>query len=89
LRWHYSYYLYGTSFELRWWESGDHMRQEVLRTPERAQYIVLPDWRTLEPDAPGLYFKLLYQAHRDDESVSLSLYRVFPVEDGSLSGGAT
>jgi 4-amino-4-deoxy-L-arabinose transferase-like glycosyltransferase len=87
LRWHYSYYLYGTGFELRWWESGMHMEREVMRTPDRAQYVVLPDWRTLEPDAPGLCFELLYQAHREDETVSLSLYRVYPRLSGCLCAG--
>jgi len=89
LRWHYSYYLYGSTLEQRWWESGEHLQREVLRTPERVQYIVLPDWRVLEPDAPNLHFELLYQAHRKDESVSLSLYRVYPVDRESLPGGTT
>jgi hypothetical protein len=78
LRWHYSYYLHGTSFELRWWESGEHMQREALRTPNRVQYVVLPGWRTLEPEAPELRFELLYRAHRKDHSVSLSLYQVYP-----------
>ncbi len=76
LRWHYSYYLYGTSFELRWWQSGEHLRREAVRTPERAQYIVLPDWHTLEPYAEGLTFHLLYEAHRQDGTVSMRLYRI-------------
>jgi hypothetical protein len=84
LRWHYSYYLHGTAFELRWWESGEHMQREALRSPERVQYVVLPDWRTLEPEAPLLHFELLYQARRQDGSVSLSLYRVHPQLLGSL-----
>jgi hypothetical protein len=78
LRWHYSYYLYDAGFELRWWESEEHLRREALRTPERAQYIVLPDWRTLEPDVEGIAFQPLYQAHRRDGSVSLTVYRVEP-----------
>jgi 4-amino-4-deoxy-L-arabinose transferase-like glycosyltransferase len=82
LRWHYSYYLHDTTFELRWWESGEHLRQEAFRTFDRAQYIVLPDWRTLEPDAPGLRFELLYRARRQDDSVSLSLYRILPQVQG-------
>jgi 4-amino-4-deoxy-L-arabinose transferase-like glycosyltransferase len=87
LRWHYSYYLYGSTFELRWWESGEHMQREVLQTPQRVQYVVLPDWRNLEPDAPGLHFELLFQARRKDESVSFSLYRVYSVEGELLSRG--
>ena len=77
LRWHYTYYLHGTDFELRWWESGEHLQREVLRTPERTQYIVLPDWRTIEPDAPALEFVPVYETRRRDGSVSL---RVFLVE---------
>ena len=77
LRWHYSYYLYGTSFELRWWQSAEHLRQEAMRTPDRAQYIVLPDWHTLEPYAEGLTFHLLYEAHRQDGTVSMqSMYQI-------------
>jgi 4-amino-4-deoxy-L-arabinose transferase-like glycosyltransferase len=87
LRWHYTYYLHGSTFELRWWESGEHMQREVLRTPDRVQYLVLPEWRTLDPDAPGLCFQLLYQARRRDSSVSLTLYRVTPCLLGlSLDG---
>lgn len=76
LRWHYSYYLYGTSFELRWWQSAEHLRQEAMRTPDRVQYIVLPDWRTLEPYAEGLTFRLLYEAHRQDGTVSMQLFQI-------------
>jgi len=76
LRWHYTYYLYDTDFELRWWQSGEHLRREATRTPERAQYIVLPDWRTLEPDAEGVHFEPVYETRRRDDSVSLRVYRV-------------
>jgi hypothetical protein len=87
LRWHYSYYLYGTSFELRWWQSAEHLRQEAMRTPDRAQYIVLPDWATLEPYAEGLTFHLLYEAHRQDGTVSMRLYRIkVHLESGLLRG---
>jgi hypothetical protein len=78
LRWHYTYYLYDTDFELRWWESGEHLRREALRTPERAQYIVLPDWRTTEPDTEGIALRPLYETRRQDGSVSLTVYRVEP-----------
>jgi 4-amino-4-deoxy-L-arabinose transferase-like glycosyltransferase len=78
LRWHYTYYLHDAGFELRWWESGAHLQREVLRTPERAQYIVLPDWRTIEPDAPALQFAPVYETRRRDGSVSLRLYIVEP-----------
>jgi hypothetical protein len=92
LRWHYSYYLYGTAFELRWWESGEHLRREALRTPDRAQYIVLPDWRTKEPYAEGIAFHPVYETRRRDGSVSLTVYRIElqqlaspsrPTEEGS------
>ena len=76
LRWHYTFYLHGTGFELRWWESGEHLRREATRTPEREQYIVLPDWRTLEPEAEGITFDPIYEAHRSEGSVSLTLYRI-------------
>jgi hypothetical protein len=76
LRWHYTYYLYDTEFELRWWQSGAHLRQEALRTPDREQYIALPDWRTLEPTTEGIRFEQLYETRRRDDSVSLRLYRV-------------
>jgi 4-amino-4-deoxy-L-arabinose transferase-like glycosyltransferase len=88
LRWHYSYYLHGSTFELKWWQSGEHMRREVERDAAREQYVVLPDWRTLEPESPDLYFELLYQARRRDQSVSLSLYRVSPRREGRISEGA-
>jgi hypothetical protein len=78
LRWHYTYYLYDADFELRWWASGEHLRREVLRTPDRAQYIVLPDWRTCEPDAEGIAFQPVYETHRRDGSVSLTVYRIEP-----------
>jgi hypothetical protein len=78
LRWHYTYYLHGTDFELRWWESAEHLQREVLRTPERTQYIVLPDWRTLEPAAPGLEFVPVYETRRRDGTVSLRVYIVRP-----------
>jgi hypothetical protein len=76
LRWHYTFYLHGTDFELRWWESGEHLHQEATRTPDREQYIVLPDWRTLDPETEGITFKPIYEAHRRDGSISLTLYRI-------------
>jgi 4-amino-4-deoxy-L-arabinose transferase-like glycosyltransferase len=88
LRWHYGYYLYGTSFEQRWWESAEHMEREVLRTPDRVQYVVLPEWRTISPETPELSFELLYQARRPDDSVSLRLYRVYPRVSGHVSSRA-
>jgi 4-amino-4-deoxy-L-arabinose transferase-like glycosyltransferase len=80
LRWHYSYYLYDTEFELRWWQSGEHLQREATRSPERAQYIVLPDWRTQEPDAEGIQLQPVYETRRQDGSVSLHVYRVEPVQ---------
>ena len=76
LRWHYTFYLYGTGFELRWWQSAEHLRQEAARTPGREQYIVLPDWRTLDPVAEGIALVPLYETVRRDGSVSLQLCRV-------------
>lgn len=84
LRWHYSYYLHGSTFELRWWQSGEHLRREVMRTPERVQYIVLPDWRTFEPDAEGICLYPVYEAHRQDSSVSMRVYRVEVCADEAL-----
>ena len=78
LRWHYTYYLRDADLELRWWQSAQHLRQEVLRIPRRAQYIVLVDWRTLEPYAEGIAFQPVYETHRRDGSVSMRVYRIEP-----------
>ena len=89
LRWHYTYYLHDTSFELRWWRDGLHLRQEAGRTaPDREQYIVLPDWRTLEPAAEGVCFHPVLETRRGDGSVSLVLYRlqVAPQETALVAG---
>jgi hypothetical protein len=76
LRWHYTYYLYDIDLELRWWQSGEHLRQEAMRTPDRVQYIVLPDWRTMEPGAEGVQFEPVYETYRQDGTVSLRVYRI-------------
>ncbi len=76
LLWHYTYYLHDADLELRWWESGEHLRREALRTPDREQYIVLPDWRTMEPEASGVRLQPIYEARRQDGSVSLQLCRI-------------
>ncbi len=71
LRWHYSYYLHNSTFELRWWQNGEHLRREARRTdPAREQYIVLPDWRPLDPTVAGIRFEPILQTER------LTLYRV-------------
>jgi hypothetical protein len=71
LRWHYTYYLHGADFELRWWQDGAHLRQEAGRTdPAREQYIVLPDWRPLDPAIEGVRLESVLTAER------LTLYRV-------------
>jgi 4-amino-4-deoxy-L-arabinose transferase-like glycosyltransferase len=76
LRWHYTYYLHGTDFELRWWQDGKHLCQEARKSPDREQYIVLPDWRPLDPSTDGVRFVPLLQTWRDDGSVSLQLYQI-------------
>ena len=76
LRWHYTYYLHGTPFELRYWESGEHLLRESRRSPDHAQYIVLPTWRTEDPAIEGLSFEPLLSPQRRDGSVALTLYRV-------------
>jgi 4-amino-4-deoxy-L-arabinose transferase-like glycosyltransferase len=78
LRWHYTFYLYDTDFELRWWQSAEHLLQEVSRTPEREQYIVLPDWRTLDPEIEGIALDPVYETQRRDRSVSFRVYRIHP-----------
>lgn len=76
LRWHYSYYLHGTDFELRWWRDGEHLRQEARKSPEREQYIVLPDWCTLDPKVEGVRLVPILETRRRDGSVSLQLCRI-------------
>jgi 4-amino-4-deoxy-L-arabinose transferase-like glycosyltransferase len=78
LRWHYSYYLYGAELELRWWQSGEHLRREVLSSLDREQYIVLPDWRTTDPLTDGIRLDPISVAYRKDGSISLHLYRIEP-----------
>jgi hypothetical protein len=76
LRWHYTFYLYGTDFELRWWQDGAHLRQEARKSPDREQYIVLPTWRPLDPSIDGVRFVPLLETRRRDGSTSLILCRV-------------
>ncbi len=77
LRWHYTYYLHDTEIELRYWQSGEHLRREVARTPERVQYLVLPDWYSSGLGVGGVVLELLHEAYREDGSISLRLYRVW------------
>jgi 4-amino-4-deoxy-L-arabinose transferase-like glycosyltransferase len=76
LRWHYTYYLYDTDFELRWWQSSTHLRREALRTPAREQYVVLPDWGTLDPRAEDITLEPVYETRRRDGSTSFRVYRI-------------
>jgi hypothetical protein len=76
LRWHYTYYLHGTGFELRWWRDGAHLRQEARKSADREQYIVLPTWRPLDPDIKGVHFVPVLETRRKDGSVSLELCRI-------------
>ena len=76
LRWHYEYYLHGTDYELRWWESGEHLYREATRTPERTQYLVLPDWGEPRPDVQGIALIPVYEARRADGSISMRVFRV-------------
>ena len=77
LRWHYTYYLHDTEIELRYWQSGEHLLREAARAPERAQYIVLPDWYSFGLEVEGVVLESLHEAHREDGSISLRLYRVW------------
>jgi len=77
LRWHYTYYLHDTEIELRYWQSGEHLQREAARAPERAQYIVLPDWYSFGLQVEGVVLESLYEAHREDGNISLRLYRVW------------
>jgi hypothetical protein len=76
LRWHYTYYLHDTGIELRYWQSSEHLLREVARTSERVQYIVLPDWGVSGLGVEGIELTSLYEAHREDGSISLRLYEL-------------
>jgi hypothetical protein len=77
LRWHYTYYLRDTEIELRYWQSGEHLLREAARAPERAQYIVVPDWYSSGVQVEGVVLESLHEAHREDGSISLRLYQVW------------
>jgi len=77
LRWHYTYYLHDTEIELRYWQSGEHLLREAARTPERAQYVVLPDWWVFGFSVEGFVLESLHEAHHENGSISLRLYRVW------------
>jgi len=79
LRWHYTYYLHDTGIELRYWQSSEHLLREVARTSERVQYIVLPDWGVSGLGVEGIELTSLYEAHREDGSISLRLYELYYV----------
>jgi len=87
LRWHYTYYLHGTDFELRWWQSSEHLYREAARTPEREQYIILPDWGTLDPRSEGIVLEPVYETQRWDGSVSFRVYRIHYLPDSHASTG--
>jgi len=76
LRWHYTFYLYDTGFELRWWESAEHLAREARRTPDREQYLVLPGWGALDPSSEGVVLEPVYETQRRDGSTSFRVYRV-------------
>jgi 4-amino-4-deoxy-L-arabinose transferase-like glycosyltransferase len=87
LRWHYTYYLHGTDFELRWWQSNEHLYREAARTPAREQYIILPDWGTLDPRSEGIVLEPVYETRRWDGSVSFRVYRIHYLPASHASTG--
>ena len=59
LGWHYDFYLFDAPQERRWWGSGWKLAGDAADTartePERAQWVVLPDWErsAVEESAPA------------------------------------
>ena len=90
LGWHYDFYLFDAPQERRWWGSGWKLADDAAHTartkPERAQWVVLPDWeRSAVEDlhlplaSRGLALVEVRRIYRPDNTRSFTLYRIAPI----------
>ena len=90
LGWHFDFYLFDAPQERRWWGSGWKLAGDAADTartePERAQWVVLPDWeRSAVEDlhlplaSRGLTLVEIRRIYRPDNTRSFTLYRIAPL----------
>ena len=90
LGWHFDFYLFDAPQERRWWGSGWKLAGDAADTartePERAQWVVLPDWeRSAVEDlhlplaSRGLALVEVRRIYRPDHTRSFTLYRIAPL----------
>ena len=90
LGWHYDFYLFDAPQERRWWGSGWKLADDAAHTartePERAQWVVLPDWETsavedlhLPLASRGLALVEIERIYRPDNTRSFTVYRIAPL----------
>ncbi len=90
LGWHYDFYLFDAPQERRWWGSGWKLADDAAHTartePDRAQWVVLPDWERSAAEelhlplaSRGLVLIESERIYRPDGSRSFTMYRIVPL----------
>ncbi len=95
LSWHYDFYLFDAPQERRWWDTGWKLAEDAGRTaraePQRPQWIVFPGWAGTTGDdeavrlplaSNGLVLTEISRLYRPDGSLSFTLYRIVPLDQG-------
>ena len=89
--WHFDFYLFDAPQERRWWGSGWKLADDAAavsrNTPERGQWLVLPDWRDeaaaevrLALASRRLALAEAERIYRPDRSRAFTVYRIVAAE---------
>jgi len=81
LGWHWRFYLWGSPFDFRAWNSPADLAAQAADRPGAQRYVVFPSWRSatearLALADVGLSMGEVAQVFRDDGSVSFFIYRI-------------
>ncbi len=90
LGWHYGFYLYAASAELRWWQDPVDLARKGLDSAGQRQLIALPSGRDQEPAraalaSSGLTLVPVLVAANARGAPSMTLYSIEPAQAGIFS----
>ena len=81
LGWHWRFYLWGSSYDLRAWNSPADLAAQAADRPSARRYVVFPSWRSstearLALADAGLDMREVHRSFRDDGTISFIVYRI-------------
>jgi hypothetical protein len=92
LGWYYDFYLFDAPQDRRWYGTAWKLADDAIATPDREQWLLLPEWEMgwlddfrLALAARGLMLAESASIYRPDGSRSFVLYRIAPLRGSMIA----